>query len=232
MLRAYSGTGGSGNLAQLGVSFTRCQLRELRRRIVTAWILGLLSLEIISTLKFAVELSLGLILKVDSVALVSALLALHLSGEYDYYVLNVSKLTLVVALLSVFALPAFGIPGYVTWDATYSNPDASLNTVSCSNGKNCLLTKGYTTFASLPSFPNIGGVPGNSWNSTLCGSCWSLKYATPSGHQTTVYVTAIDNSYTYNISPQAFDRLTDGTGFETGKIKVRANRVPTSKCGL
>ncbi|KAG1885066.1 hypothetical protein F4604DRAFT_150393 [Suillus subluteus] len=109
------------------------------------------------------------------------------------------KLTLVVALLSAIALPAFGIPGYVTWDATYSNPDASLNTVSCSNGKNWSFDKGV----HLPSPPSLhsptsGGVPGSAWNSTLCGSCWSLKYATLSGHQTTVYVTAIDNSYTYN----------------------------------
>ncbi|KAG1820706.1 Cerato-platanin [Suillus variegatus] len=142
------------------------------------------------------------------------------------------KFALVVALLSAFTLPAFGEPGYVTWDYTYGNPDASLNIVSCSNGKNGLVTKGYTTFSSLPSFPNIGGVPGGVWNSTLCGSCWSLKYATPSGSQTTVYITAVDNSYTFNISPEAFGELTDGTGFEAGKVKVRALRVPSSKCGM
>jgi hypothetical protein len=142
------------------------------------------------------------------------------------------KFTLVVAFLSVFALPAFGDPAYVTWDPTYSNPTASLATVSCSDGKNGLLTKGYTTFESIPSFPNIGGVPGGVWNSTICGTCWGLKYTTPSGHQTTVYITAVDNSYTFNISPQAFDKLTDGTGFEAGKVKVRAIRVSPSKCGM
>ncbi|KAG2352083.1 Cerato-platanin [Suillus spraguei] len=142
------------------------------------------------------------------------------------------KLVLVVALFFAFALPAFGVPAYVTWDATYSNPNASLDTVSCSNGKNGLLTKGYTTFSSIPSFPNIGGVPGGIWNSTLCGSCWGLKYATPSGIQATVYITAIDNSYTYNISPEAFSALTNGTGFAAGKVKVRALQVADSKCGM
>jgi len=91
---------------------------------------------------------------------------------------------------------------------------------------------GYTTFSSLPSFPNIGGVPGATWNSTLCGSCWSLGYATPSGDLTTIYITAVDLSYTFNISPQAFSDLTSGTGFDAGKVRVRALRVDPSKCGM
>ncbi|KAG1770878.1 Cerato-platanin [Suillus placidus] len=142
------------------------------------------------------------------------------------------RLTLLVGLLSAFVLSVLGVPAYVTWDYTYGNPDGSLNSVSCSDGKNGLLTKGYTTFASLPSFPNIGGVPGTVWNSTLCGSCWSLKYAAPNGRQTTVYITAVDNSYTYNVSPQAFIELAGATGLEAGKVKVRAIRVPSSKCGM
>jgi hypothetical protein len=142
------------------------------------------------------------------------------------------KLTLITVLLSAFALPAFGVPAYVTWDPVYSDPDTSLAIVSCSDGKNGLLTKGYTTFASLPSFPDIGGVPGSVWNSTLCGSCWSLKYTAPSGRQTTVYITAIDNAERYNVSPHTFDELTDGTGFKAGKVKVRAIRVSPSKCGM
>ncbi|KAG2342227.1 Cerato-platanin [Suillus weaverae] len=142
------------------------------------------------------------------------------------------RLTLLVVLLSAFVLPVFGVPAYVTWDFVYGNPDGSLNSVSCSDGKNGLLTKGYTTFASLPSFPNIGGIPDGVWNSTLCGSCWSLKYARPNGRQTTVYITAVDNSYTYNVSPQAFAELAGGIDLETGKVKVRAIRVPPSKCGM
>ncbi|KAG1751211.1 hypothetical protein EDB19DRAFT_1824928 [Suillus lakei] len=126
------------------------------------------------------------------------------------------KITLVVALLSAFALPAFAIPAYVTWDATYGNPDTPLNAVSCSDGKNGLLAKDYTNFASLPFIPQHR----------------SLKYTTPRGHQTTVYITAVDNAYTYNISPQAFEKLIDSTVFETGKVKARAIRVPDSKCGM
>lgn len=142
------------------------------------------------------------------------------------------KFTLSAALISALALPAFAAPADVTYDTAYTNPNSSLSNVACSNGANGLLTKGYTTFGSIPSFPNIGGVPGGVWNSTLCGSCWSLKYATPSGSQTTVYITAVDNSYTFNISPEAFGELTDGTGFEAGKVKVRALRVPSRKCGM
>lgn len=135
-------------------------------------------------------------------------------------------------IYKIFALPAFGITSYVTWDATYGNPDGSIDSVSCSNGLNGLLSQGYTTFSSLPSFPNIGGVPGNSWNSTLCGSCWGLKYTAPTGGQTTVYITAVDDSYTFNISPQAFDALTNGTGFAAGKVEVRAIQVSASQCGM
>ncbi|KAG2071371.1 Cerato-platanin [Suillus decipiens] len=142
------------------------------------------------------------------------------------------KLVLIVALLSAFALPAFGVPAYVTWDATYSNPNASLNIVSCADGKNGLLALGYTTFSSIPSFPYIGGVPGGIYNSTLCGSCWGLKYATPSGIQSTVYITAVDDSEAFNISPEAFSALTDGTGFAAGIVKVRALQVAASKCGI
>ncbi|TFY54973.1 hypothetical protein EVJ58_g8538, partial [Rhodofomes roseus] len=44
----------------------------------------------------------------------------------------------------------------VAYDENYDNSGQSLSTVSCSDGTYGLETKGYTTFGSLPDFPNIG----------------------------------------------------------------------------
>ncbi|OJA17198.1 hypothetical protein AZE42_00171 [Rhizopogon vesiculosus] len=142
------------------------------------------------------------------------------------------KFTFITALLSAVALRAFAVSVYVTYDYTYSNSDGSLNNVACSNGANGLLSKGYTTFGSLPSFPYLGGVPGASWNSTLCGSCWAVKYAMPNGTQNTIYITAVDLAATFNLSPEAFGNLTDGTGFAAGKVRARAVQVNETKCGM
>jgi hypothetical protein len=80
-----------------------------------------------------------------------------------------------LAGISVFSV----VNGYTsaTYDNTYDNPYGSLNGVACSNGENGLLTKGFTTFGSLPSFPYIGGAQAvTGWNSPQCGSCWALTY--------------------------------------------------------
>ncbi|OAX40940.1 Cerato-platanin [Rhizopogon vinicolor AM-OR11-026] len=142
------------------------------------------------------------------------------------------KFTFIITLLSAVALRASAVSVYVTYDYTYGNSDGSLNNVACSNGANGLLSKGYTTFGSLPSFPYLGGVPGASWNSTLCGSCWAVKYAMPNGTQNTIYITAVDLAATFNLSPEAFGNLTDGTGFAPGKVRARAVQVNETKCGL
>ncbi|KAG2155973.1 Cerato-platanin-domain-containing protein [Suillus bovinus] len=161
------------------------------------------------------------------------------------------KFTIASALISVIALPAFAVPAYpanitanvtlpanvtypayVTYDPVYRNPNSSLVNVACSNGANGLLTKGYTTFGSIPSFPNIGGVPGATWNSWLCGTCWSLQYTTPGGNQTTIFITAVDAAYTFNISPQAFSNLTNSTSFEPGKVTANVTQVATINCGM
>ncbi|KAG1751210.1 Cerato-platanin-domain-containing protein [Suillus lakei] len=110
-------------------------------------------------------------------------------------------------------------PADVTYDPVYSNP-------------NGLLTKGYTTFASIPSFPNIGGIPGATWNSALCGTCWSVKYTAPGGAQTTIYITAVDAAVTYTVSPLTFSNLTNCTGFETDKVAAEVTQVAASNCGM
>lgn len=47
----------------------------------------------------------------------------------------------------------------VSYDTTYDNSGLDLLTVSCSDGSNGLVTKGYPTAGSLPDFPYIGGAP-------------------------------------------------------------------------
>ncbi|OAX34119.1 Cerato-platanin-domain-containing protein [Rhizopogon vinicolor AM-OR11-026] len=135
------------------------------------------------------------------------------------------KFTHIVALLSAFAAAlAESIPVKVTYDSTYSNPDGSLNNVACSNG--------YTTFSSLPSFPFIGGIPGATWNSPLCGTCWQLNYTTPAGSNTSVYITVVDLSANFNISPETFNALTNNnlTTFNSGSFTASAAQVDAANC--
>ncbi|OJA10298.1 hypothetical protein AZE42_05544 [Rhizopogon vesiculosus] len=143
------------------------------------------------------------------------------------------KFTHIVALLSAFATAlAASVPVKVTYDGTYSNPDGSLNNVACSNGANGLVTQGYTTFSSLPSFPFIGGIPGATWNSPLCGTCWQLNYTTPTGNNTSVYITVVDLSATFNVSPETFNALTnnDLTTFNSGSFTASAAQVDAANC--
>ncbi|OAX40953.1 Cerato-platanin [Rhizopogon vinicolor AM-OR11-026] len=142
------------------------------------------------------------------------------------------KLSSAIALVSAFALPTFATQYNVTYDTFYDNPTTSLSQVACSNGVNGLLTKGYTTFNSLPSFPDIGGIPDLVWNSTLCGTCWQLEYTTPSGQYKSIYFTAVDAAYTINLSQEAFNVLTDNTGVASGKVTAVGTQVAPSFCDM
>lgn len=117
----------------------------------------------------------------------------------------------------------------VTYDQTYDNGANSLNTVACLNGANGLVTKGFTTFSSLPSFPFIGGaaaVPG--WNSPNCGTCWSLTF-----NGTTINVLAIDHAASgFNIGLNAMNKLTNGSAVQVGVVNAAASQVAASVCGL
>jgi len=141
------------------------------------------------------------------------------------------KLSFAAVLFSVFALPAFATQVEVTYDTFYDTASTSLADVACSNGANGLLTKGFTTLGSLPSFPNVGGVPNVTWNSPLCGSCWELQYTT-TGVSESIYITAIDAGFTFDLSLQAFDELTANTGVPAGKVPATATQVAESYCGL
>lgn len=60
-------------------------------------------------------------------------------------------------VLSIISLVAAASAVSVSYDTGYDDADRSLASVSCSDGTNGLLTKGYSTQGSLPDFPYIGG---------------------------------------------------------------------------
>ncbi|KAG1885076.1 Cerato-platanin [Suillus subluteus] len=120
----------------------------------------------------------------------------------------------------------------VTYDDFYDNAATSLSDVACSNGANGLLTKGYTTLGSLPSFPRIGGIPDLTWNSALCGTCWNLQYFTSAGTHESINITAVDAADTFNLSLEAFDEFTDDTGVAAGGVYANSTLIDASFCGI
>ncbi|EPQ58695.1 Cerato-platanin [Gloeophyllum trabeum ATCC 11539] len=135
-----------------------------------------------------------------------------------------------IALLATLtALPA-ALSQQVSWDSVYDNANQSLATVACSDGTNGLLTKGYTTFGSLPSFPYIGGAQAVAgWNSAACGTCWNITYGT-----TTITVLAVDHAGSgFNIGETAMNTLTGGHAVEYGIVQAASStQVPAAACGL
>ncbi|KAI9437786.1 Cerato-platanin [Lactarius psammicola] len=133
------------------------------------------------------------------------------------------------AIVSLAALFSVASADNVRYNTFYDNPDLSLNNVACSNGENGLVTRGYPTFGSLPTFPNIGGVYAvKGWNSPQCGSCWRLTYKGKS-----IYVTAIDTIFDgFSISLEAMNTLTNGKAQELDLINARSTPVDPWHCGL
>ncbi|CAL1716482.1 unnamed protein product [Somion occarium] len=133
-------------------------------------------------------------------------------------------------LTALFVVPAaLAATVSVSYDQVYDQSSNSLATVACSDGSNGLLTKGFTTFGSLPSFPNIGGAPAvGGWNSPACGTCWRLAF-----NGTSINVLAIDTGAAgFNIALTAFNKLTNGQGIAIGRINANATQVNASVCGL
>ncbi len=133
------------------------------------------------------------------------------------------------AILAVLSLAAVGQSVSVSWDSTYDEAGASLATVACSDGANGLLTKGFTTFGSLPHFPSIGGAPAvGGWNSAACGTCWQLTFNGKS-----INVLAIDVGQDgFNLSEEAMNTLTNGQAVALGRVDATATQVAASACGL
>ncbi|KAF2008680.1 hypothetical protein BU24DRAFT_360028, partial [Aaosphaeria arxii CBS 175.79] len=117
----------------------------------------------------------------------------------------------------------------VSYDTGYDDASRSLNVVSCSDGSNGLVTKGYTTQGSLRNFPYIGGYQGVAgWNSPQCGTCYSVTYKSK-----TIYVLAIDHAASgFNIAQKAMDDLTNGQSVALGRVDAQYIQVPVSNCKL
>ncbi|KAI6099557.1 Cerato-platanin [Pisolithus croceorrhizus] len=147
------------------------------------------------------------------------------------------KFTAIFAALVAFAVPQ-AVPAQaatlypVTYSVDYRLGNASLDTVACSNGANGLVTKGYTDFESLPTYPNVSGIPNLVWNSTLCGTCWELSYLFPNGTVNTVVVTAIDAAFDFNLSPQAFGYLVGEAGYIAGEVTANVTQLNATSCGF
>jgi hypothetical protein len=129
--------------------------------------------------------------------------------------------------LGAFLTTVFAIT--VSYDPGYDQGSRSLSSVECSDGSNGLLTKGYTTQDSLPSFPYIGGAfTIEGWNSASCGKCYSLTW-----NGTSINVLAIDHVDTgFNVALAAMDKLTDNQSVHLGRIDAAWMEVPASRCGL
>ena len=131
----------------------------------------------------------------------------------------------IISLVALFSVASADV---VRYNVFYDNPSTSLNNVACSNGPNGLVTKGFPTFGSLPSFPAIGGVSAvKGWNSPECGSCWQLTYGSNS-----IYVTAVDTiSDGFDISLAAMNVLsTYGQAQQLDSVNVQAQEVAASYC--
>lgn len=131
--------------------------------------------------------------------------------------------TIVLALVGVVSAIT------VSYDTGYDDASRSLSVVSCSDGSNGLLTKGYTTQGSLPSFPHIGGAATIAgWNDVNCGKCYSLTY-----NGNSINVLAIDHAAEgFNIGETALNDLTGGQAAALGRVDAQWAEVDDSVCGL
>ncbi|KAJ6150600.1 Cerato-platanin [Penicillium samsonianum] len=140
-----------------------------------------------------------------------------------------------LSLVAAAPAPAAAAAGTVSvsFDPKYDVGTSSLNTVSCSDGTNGLATQGYTDFASLPSFPNIGGaITISGWNSPNCGKCYALHYSNGKIDKT-INVIAIDTAPGgFNIGLQAMNTLTNGQAVQLGRVDATYVEVDGSACGL
>ena len=124
--------------------------------------------------------------------------------------------------------PPFTVPK-VTFDTVYDNPNFPISGVTCSNGVNGL--QGFTKLGDIPNAPFLGGgsvVSGG--NTTNCGTCFAMRWP-PVG--TVIFVLVVDScAEGFNISEEAMQALTNGTGVESGVVEgVVATQVGRAACG-
>ena len=141
------------------------------------------------------------------------------------FILAISALF--VALVSTVAATT------VRYDPAYDDAGASLANVACSDGDYGLLTRGYSTYGSLPNFPHIGAMAGVYHASPQCGTCWQLSWTDEFGTTRSIAVTAIDQAGDgFNIAQSALDELTGNRATEKGSVDASVTQLDASACGL
>ena len=140
------------------------------------------------------------------------------------------------AIATVLATCSAATAYTLSYDPVYDVSSTSLSVVACAG---VLQSHGYTTFGSLPTFPNIGGAPQiTGWGSAYCGTCWNIVYTNPSTPwlTTSVIATAIDvgdpAQEGYNLSQETMNALTGGKAVQLGRVTVTATQLSRSACGL
>ncbi|KAK0210150.1 immunomodulatory protein [Desarmillaria ectypa] len=135
--------------------------------------------------------------------------------------------------LALALIPTCAMAATAGYDNGYGVGTNSLRHVACSDGSHGLLTKGYTTYSSLPSFPYIASSSAvETYNSANCGTCWNLTY-TGLGEPRNITVLAVDHADSgFYTSLDAFNNLTDGHAVEYGIVDVTAVQVNVTYCGL
>ncbi|KAL2872771.1 allergenic cerato-platanin Asp F13 [Aspergillus lucknowensis] len=122
----------------------------------------------------------------------------------------------------------------LSYDPRYDIGGTSLNQVACSTGDYGLITEGFSTFDSLPSFARIGGaptIPGNG--SPNCGTCYRIEYTPAGGATNSIVITAIDAAPGgFNVATEAMNQLTGGRAEELGRVDVTWTQVSRTDCGL
>ena len=138
-----------------------------------------------------------------------------------------------LAILSSAVLPclAYTRRARATYDYIYNNPNWALSNTACSNGVNGLEDK-WPTLRDVPNYPFVGGVPGLTWNSTLCGTCWRLDYDAPNGTINIMKIIAVDAAGTFNIAEAAFRTWAGSGGVDAGAVNTIATLLSPADCGI
>ncbi|RDW90380.1 allergenic cerato-platanin Asp F13 [Aspergillus mulundensis] len=151
--------------------------------------------------------------------------------------------TAILSLLPALALAAPSEPlvarqssgtSTLSYDTKYDVATSSLTTVACSDGDFGLMTDGFSTFGSLPTFARIGGAPTIAgWNSPSCGSCYQLTYTSATGATNSIIVTAIDTAPGgFNVGQTAMNQLTNNRAVELGRVDITWTLLEREQCGL
>ncbi|KAG9312667.1 Cerato-platanin [Chiua virens] len=137
------------------------------------------------------------------------------------------KFLSMLAVLSAAVSPSIAQSGSVkvTYDSLYDNPNWSLGNTACSDGPNGLQSK-WPTLGVIPGYPAVGGIPGLTWNSPLCGTCWQLSYVDSANMAHHIKITAVDAAFTFNLAEDAFAGWAGPSGVAAGSIAATAVQVP------